>query len=151
MKVIILSGIPGAGKSTFTKTLSRQIVVSADHFFLNNKGEYNFDFRKLSEAHGSCLKQFTNLIVSGELDDFDYLVVDNTNTSVLEIAPYVALANAYGLECELVTIECDPEIAANRNVHGVPLDACKRMANNMKARTLPPFWTVKQTVIKVSL
>ena len=147
MKVIILSGIPGSGKSTFTTPWSITTkIVSADHFFMNDKGEYKFDARQLSKAHGKCLRNFVDYITSG--DGIDRLIVDNTNTSVLEIAPYVSLANAFEVDCELITIECDPEIAAKRNIHGVPLEACKRMANNIKNRTLPPFWTVKQTVIK---
>ncbi len=139
MKVIIMSGIPGSGKSTYSKKLGG-VVCSADHWF-EREGEYKFDPTKLGMAHGACLAKFTRALMAGE----DVIVVDNTNTSSLELAPYVALAQAFGASCELVTIQCDPDVAFARNVHGVPLETIRRMAAALSARTLPPFWAVKVT------
>lgn len=68
------------------------------------------------------------------------VVVDNTNTTVAEIAPYAALALAYGHELEIVTLDCDPAIGAKRNTHGVPLAACNAMHLRLADRQLPPWW-----------
>jgi hypothetical protein len=78
----------------------------------------------------------------------DTLIVDNTNTSAIEIAPYVALAAAYGVKVELVTVLIDPNVAAQRNTHGVALQGCQRMDAAIRSRQLPPFWDVKLTVVE---
>lgn len=152
MKVIIMSGVPGSGKSTFTKSLKGDVVIcSADNYFLDENGVYNFNPSKLGEAHGSCLHRFTRNLIT--MRDRTWakdttLVVDNTNTSALEMAPYVALAAAFEVECELVTVLCDPHKAHARNTHGVPLQGVLRMDAAIRSRELPPFWNIKKTVVE---
>lgn len=156
MKVILMSGIPGSGKSTIVNRMvqdqigSRTVTVcSADHFFMDESGEYKFDPSKLGSAHASCLHQFVMALTKWERGDadLDLLIVDNTNTSATELAPYVALAAAFGVECEIRTVVCNPEVAYARNVHGVPLGGIKRMAEVIATRQIPPFWNVKFTTI----
>lgn len=148
MKVIIMSGVPGSGKSTYIKSLEGRVVVcSADHYFTDKDGNYNFDFTNLRMAHGECLRKFMAYRINL---CWDYLVVDNTNTSAIEIAPYYAVASAYEneIDIELVTILCDPAKAHARNTHGVPLQGVLRMDAAIRSRELPPFWNIKQTVIE---
>lgn len=148
MKVVILRGVPGAGKSRYAReNFPEANVCSADHFFMKD-GEYKFDPNKLAQAHGACLRKFIDCIgVNGEVAfvPIDTVVVDNTGTSVVEIAPYAALANAYGCELEIITLEVDPKVAAARNVHGVPETSVLRMAQNLEHGTkqLPPWWPHK--------
>lgn len=144
-KVVLMSGVPGSGKSTYVKRLVGAVVCSADHFF-EKSGRYTFDPRLLGEAHGECLAKFTRALLAGE----SLIIVDNTNTSAIELAPYVALASAFGAECEIVTVKCDPEQAFARNVHGVPLVGIKRMAEAIESRQLPPFWAVKLTEVRAA-
>lgn len=149
MRVVILSGISGSGKSTIAAALAanaengKAVICSADDFFMQD-GTYKFDFTKRGAAHAACLRKFVALITECEND----IVVDNTNTSAVEIAPYVALAAAYGVECEIVTILIDPVVAAQRNTHGVPEAGCKRMDAALRSRQLPPFWNVKLTMVE---
>jgi predicted kinase len=143
-KIVLMSGVPGSGKSTYTSTLKGEVVVcSADHYFMVD-GEYRFDFTKLGAAHGACLRKFTETLREARAD---VLVVDNTNTSELELAPYVALAAAYSAPVEIVTVLCDPAIAAARNTHGVPEAGVRRMDAALRSRELPPFWNVKLTTL----
>lgn len=136
MKVWIYCGVSGAGKTTFISGAHPHApVCSADDYFMRS-GEYRFDASKLSEAHGACLRNFVSLLQ----DSTDEVVVDNTNTTVAELAPYAALAQAYGYELQIVTLHCDPDIAHTRNRHGVPLDAIRRMNERLLARQLPPWW-----------
>ena len=138
MQVIIMSGVPGSGKSTFTKGLEKPVICSADNYFMKN-GEYQFDVSKLAQAHGECLRVFTHAL----LEKSELVVVDNTNTTVLEIAPYYALAAAYGYHVKLVTVNCEPETAFARNVHGVPLQGIKAMHKRLGERWFPPFWKME--------
>lgn len=139
MKVVILCGISGAGKSTRTQTqYSSAVVWSADNYFMDENGNYEFDPKALSKAHAWCLQGFVRSLLSGT----KLIVVDNTNTSVAEVAPYAALAQAYGYELSIEILKIDVETAFNRNVHGVPRDTIVKMANKIDKleKDLPPWW-----------
>jgi len=127
MTAYIMVGPSGSGKSTWIKNnLSEEIrVCSADHYFMDN-GEYKFDFRKLGEAHGECLRSFIQGCAAG-LD----VVCDNTNTTIEDIAPYMAVAAAYSQQVEVVLFNVPPEVCAERNSHGVPFSAIDRMFYNI--------------------
>jgi predicted kinase len=140
--VSILVGVPGSGKSHHTASLTGAVVVSADHYFVEvGGGVYAFDPTKLGAAHGQCLRRYTEALQRGE----SHVVVDNTNTTTLEMAPYVSLALAYGYAVTIVRVTCDPAIAAARNTHGVPEGAIRAMHARIEATFqtgLPPFWPV---------
>lgn len=144
-KVIIVSGISGSGKSTVVKSLISEtsVVCSADHFFMVGD-RYNFDPKLLGQAHAHCLRKFTDQLI--ELYDHSYvgvdvIVVDNTNLTAIEMAPYVALAMAYGASVEIITMVCSPELAAKRNTHGVPFPSVQRMYATLQQRQFPPHWS----------
>lgn len=140
MRIILMSGIPGSGKSTFIeKHFPQADVCSADKFFMAS-GQYRFDASKLGAAHGECLRNFIHRV---SCDPCETVVVDNTNLSALELAPYVAIANAFGITPELYTLNVEPAIAAARNVHGVPAAGIERMAKALAERKLPPYWNIK--------
>jgi coenzyme F420-reducing hydrogenase delta subunit len=55
------------------------------------------------------------------------------------------LGVAYGYEVEIVRVRCVTEVAAARNVHGVPPSVVRQIAEGidaMFAAGLPPFWRV---------
>jgi predicted kinase len=136
-QVIILSGVSGAGKSSVAAGIEGILAVSADHYFMA-EGEYRFDSSKLGEAHGFCFREFVRLLQAGRS-----VVVDNTNTTAIEIAPYVLGAQAYGYECRIVTVvvpESRLHIAAQRNRHGVSLDVIRAQFDRLQRRELPPWW-----------
>jgi predicted kinase len=136
--VIILRGIPGSGKSTWTReNAPGAVVCSADHFF-EVSGEYKFDPRQLPAAHGACIRKFVGAVS----DPRNTVVVDNTSTSVAEVSPYASLALAYGHDLRIVTLRVDPETAHARNVHGVGIEGIRAMARRLEESTgqLPPWW-----------
>lgn len=144
-EVIILSGVSGSGKSTYADELCQNkhtgkniCTVSADHYFMIN-GQYVFDPKSLGAAHGQCLRNYTQALIG----EADVIIVDNTNTTALELAPYVALANAYEAKVTLVTADVNLETAAKRNRHGVPLRTIQAQANNLRNRKCPLFWNIE--------
>lgn len=149
-----MSGLPGSGKDFW---LDHNLpygaeefditVCSADDYFLINR-EYRFDATKLGEAHKACFAKFLETGSLWKLDGprgfvvsySQVLAVSNTNLTAWEISPYMALANYWGAEVEIVRLECPVEVCAARNSHGVPLKQIERMANNMKYNQLPKYW-----------
>lgn len=147
MKVKIMCGSSGSGKTTYAgKHFPGATVCSADHFFIDGEGNYNFEGSKISEAHAECLKKFNKIVQN--TDDVDaVVVVDNTNTTVAEIAPYAALALAYGHELEIIkfVIKSDEiEKIAARNAHGVPDHVVKTQQSRAVGLKLPPWWLVTE-------
>lgn len=144
-KVKIMRGVSGAGKSTYIKNhFPGAVICSADHFWIDENGKYNFDLKRLGEAHAWCLRQFIEkLVIKGCAAD--YIVVDNTNTSIAELAPYVAIAAAYGYEVEVISLNIDVEKANKRNVHNVPMEATERQHKNFRNNTqlIPKHWNHK--------
>lgn len=134
--VIIMSGIPGSGKSTYAREhFPHANILSADDFFVRN-GIYTFDPKLLKDAHEFCLRRFA---WDSQVQD-QTLIVDNTNTTALEICPYAALALAYGHELKIITLKCDVETAFKRNKHNVPLESIQRMHDRLEKRVLPKRW-----------
>ncbi len=150
-QVIITSGIPGAGKSTWVRKNTNPYmteVFSADNFFHDNNGRYRFDPLKLSDAHSSCLRNFTarllHLNSCAEDSCRITLVVDNTNTSAWEIAPYYSLAQAFSIPVKIIRIIATPDTAFPRNIHGVKKENIERMAERIVNNPLPPFWNIEE-------
>jgi predicted kinase len=138
MKVYILRGISGSGKSTWARGNCRQAwIVSADSHF-THEGKYKFNPAELPKAHAHCLQNF----IDHCLKHWGDVIVDNTNCTIAEVAPYVAIAQAYGHEVEVHEFRALVGTAAAENVHSVPEDTIGRMANALSASMAyyPPYW-----------
>lgn len=141
MDIYIIRGGSGAGKSTWTKTNHPSAaVVSADHFFIVG-GEYKFDPARLGEAHAQCLQTFIALCQS-KFAGHTEIIVDNTNSTISEFAPYAQVGLAYGHNVQILTFLYDPVVAHGRNIHGAPLKVCIDMHSRMTEHTklIPPWW-----------
>lgn len=140
-KLIILRGISGSGKSTYARKIKSDlpiVIVSADDHFMKD-GEYIFNPAELPEAHRKCFMNCDDYLDA----EFD-VIVDNTNTSLWEISPYMMLAQKHRASVEIVRVDCDPKVAAARNTHGVPEGAVHAMAKRMEP--LLPFWPKEMVV-----
>jgi tRNA uridine 5-carbamoylmethylation protein Kti12 len=146
-KIVILRGISGSGKSTYGEKLVEEgtitLTVSADNYFTDDEGNYKFDPSKLKEAHGSCIRAFIETLHQSPLVDFpiEQIIVDNTNTQLWEMSPYVALAEAYRVPYEIVHVVCPVEVALERNVHDVPADTIRQQAERFEDPL--PWWNSK--------
>jgi predicted kinase len=132
-ELILLRGLPGSGKSTLGDVILYTIfddtsrVLSADNFFTDDNGNYNFDPTKLKEAHSQC--QF---LCSEEMrNGCPRIVVANTFTQEWEMEPYYEMAQRYGYRVHSVIVE-------NRhngvNVHGVPDEKVKIMSDRFSIK-----------------
>lgn len=153
MKVKIMCGVSGSGKSTYIQNhFPDALVCSADHFFMDAAGNYNFDPSLLSEAHAACLRKFSACVIShyDMPDGVGTLIVDNTNTTTAELAPYAALALAYGHDLEIIMIEADPEKAYRRNRHRVPDRVVADQDRRLKklGEELPRWWTLRRVAME---
>jgi GTPase SAR1 family protein len=162
--IILFRGISGSGKSSLAeayrtenwptmvtpaiehmKQLAKttrardKSIFSADNYFMVD-GEYKFEASQLSMAHQDCLKKYTETIRKS--DDADVLMVDNTNCSVAECAPYMALAGAYQHRLSVVTLVALPVDAFRRNKHKVPFDStCRQsLTLNDSIANWPPWF-----------
>lgn len=156
-KVILLAGISGAGKSTYAGKLfehhrlthSVHTALSADDFpGLYFDGELVFDF--LPKAHSWCVRSYINTLADAERGhDSHLIVVHNTNTTVSELAPYVAIARAFGVEPDCRVLRIDAYTAIERNIHNVPrstvFQQSQRLADMMEnwPSFFPPLTCVK--------
>jgi predicted kinase len=148
-RVLVLRGVPGAGKSTVARAIAahvrvggeRAVAVSADRFFTGADGTYRFDPARLPEAHATCLRSFVDLLTT---HPGGVVIVDNTATTLAEAAPYMALAAAYGWGAAIVDVSADPFRAAERNVHDVPAEAVHAAHARLVAAqaSTPPWWDV---------
>lgn len=101
--VKVLSGISGSGKSVYAGRLLNEspgVQVSADNFFFDSQGDYNYDHTKIGEAHSWCFKAYIEFLEHGS----PLIVVDNTNTRTEDISPYMLGASAFGYDAEIITI-----------------------------------------------
>lgn len=122
--IILVRGLPGAGKTTAANNLNRPVSVAADDYFMVD-GEYRFDPKSLPQAHAWCQDQAIQGLEAGLP-----VVVHNTFTQRWEMEPYLAAAAAMGASVEVLSVfdgGCSNEQLAERNTHGVPLEAIEAM------------------------
>ena len=115
--LIILRGLPGAGKTTLANLLTDVVHSADDYFYENgpNEGKYDFDMNKLGQAHSQCKKRTEDAMVNNT----PRIVVANTNTTEKELKPYLKLAEKHNYAVISLVVE---NRHGNPSVHGVPLD-----------------------------
>jgi predicted kinase len=88
-QLTLIRGLPGSGKSTLAKTIEA-IHLGADMYFVDGKGNYNFDRTLLKKAHFWCQKKCKQALIEGQS-----VVVSNTFIKQWEMEPYRVLARKY--------------------------------------------------------
>ncbi len=145
MEVIILRGIAGAGKDTWIRNLVKTTektleVCSADDYQMI-LGKYCYIKENQKEAHRQCFLKFLKFAEHpGNQRDLDFLIVNNTNTTVWEIAPYYRVAEAFDLPVKIVRIHCELVTGFRRNQHNVPAETVLRQWRNINTEILPHHW-----------
>lgn len=136
MKVVILRGLPGSGKSTWVKTNAPEAVVcSADAYLYEPDGTYNWTPERLRLAHFNCQDNF--LLSLGAR--VPLIVVDNCNLTARDLRFYVEAAEDQGYGIEIRTLRTDPKVAQARCLHGVPAEKYPLLAQRL-SNPLPEAW-----------
>ena len=123
--LILLRGLPGSGKSTLGDVIlmwpgNTPDVLSADNFFIDDKGNYNFDPTKLKEAHNDCQLKCAERMKL----EISRIVIANTFTQEWEMKPYFDMAERYNYRVHSLIVENRHE---GKNVHNVPDDKLQQM------------------------
>ncbi len=139
--LVLLRGIPGAGKSTYAAKFPGALVLDTDRFFRRPDGSYRFDAARLSEAHEACLRQFHAAIAQGRTP----IVVDKCNLTWRAIEPYAVAARKAKYEIRVITLLADPLACWRRNTHRVPQEKVLELARILNEVRLPA-WLPSKTV-----
>lgn len=128
--LILLRGLPGAGKSTVAELIGAKGAgyahFEADMYFMED-GVYKFDPAKLRMAHNWCQIQTEKAMA----DDTAIVIVSNTFTQEWEMERYYELGKIYNYRVTSLVVE-------NRhggvNVHNVPEDKLEAMKNRFQLK-----------------
>lgn len=126
----IVRGVQGAGKSEFGLWLihgkDNTVLLSTDHYFYNKKGEYQFDPRKLKQAHERCQEECAAYLERGYS-----VIIANTFSREREIKPYQDMAAEFNVRFYSVIVEHRHN---GKNLHGVPEDKVKDVAKRFSVK-----------------
>jgi len=137
-ELIIMRGVPGAGKSTKAKSLVGQGKIHSTDDLIQKSGDYREffanmiatgDFSALSKMHSQNLKDAIASMKSGVTP----VIVDNTNIKQNEPKAYVVAALEMGFAdnnikfVDVGTAGLEAQQLVERNTHGVPLNKIEAM------------------------
>ena len=119
--LLIIRGIPGAGKSTLAKKMLKVIWNSihfeADMYHVDQDGKYNWKPENVQKAHEWCFQSTRVFLTHGHT-----VIVSNTFTTKKEIQPYLELAAKLNK-----TVEIKICTGNYGNVHNVPQETLDKM------------------------
>jgi len=172
MVIVLMRGVPGIGKSTYVKKIlpsivgpcggANYVICSADLFFVDEDGNYNFDRDKLGDAHRSCKQRFYRELHKPSGEQADVLVVDNTNSSLVELVFYYELAALLNYEVQIHELQGPEKNAVSggwhkaidkyvsRNLHGVPYAVIAKMSWSIESEKVPKWWG-RAKLVKVNV
>lgn len=130
--LVIIRGLPGAGKTTLAKILAEEKypVFSIDDYFTNPQtGEYQFDFSKNHLAYKACEQSVENAMQKNATKIF----VHNVFSMLWEMKPYFMLAKKYNYCVHVMTVE---NYHANKNIHQISDTQMQKMAEKFKVKLL---------------
>jgi predicted kinase len=131
--LILLRGLPGSGKSSLGDIILRNPnsnpldVLSADNFFIDDKGVYNFDGSKLKQAHNDCQQKCAERMKL----EISRIVIANTFTEDWEMETYYEMAKRYKYRVHSVIVE---NRHGSTNIHNVPEEKLEQMKNRFNIK-----------------
>lgn len=147
----ILRGLPGSGKSTLAEIIAARVnddywegggseIHTTDDYFMVD-GIYQFNHKKLGVNHAlnqTAFKEDCERLSKDGESILSLIICANCNMQKWEMEPYIKAAKDNGYSVHIITVgnPKDPNHQAEcaaRNIHGVPLEAIKRMGDKFEA------------------
>lgn len=99
----ILRGLPGAGKTTVASLLVKDQahIVEADHYMINENGEYAFDQDLVPACHEMAFNRWRELVQS----DVPVVVAANTAPRISHVRQYLEAAKQAGRQVHVLVVE----------------------------------------------
>ena len=143
-QLILLQGAPGSGKSTVAEILRKANsgtnnceIHSADNYWYRMVGDdpnkYSYDPELSGKNHVWNQRNVMSAMTRGVW----VIIVDNTNTLRSEAVPYIAMAEFWGYEIQVVRVDPGVEVCVARNAERtedrrVPEDVVRAMHARME-------------------
>lgn len=138
VKLTLVRGLPGVGKSTYAARQPGAVVLSADDYFTTECG-YVFNPALIGEAHQWCQGSARALLKNGVS-----VIVANTFTQRWEMQPYLEMPYGTLEVVDLFDGGFSVAALARRNVHSVSENIIQRMRDRYEhawwdGDPLPPW------------
>jgi len=133
MRIVVLIGLPGSGKSTWLERMGAA-GLSSDairKLLADDEGDQTI--------HSRVFQTLRYLLVRRLAIGRPVTYIDATNLTPAERAPYIRIGKAHACEVEAVFFDVPLEVCRVRNAHRrrvVPEDALARMAAKLTPPTL---------------
>jgi|SRR6187402_1437626 len=123
-EIILVRGLPGAGKTTAAYNLTNTVFEADDYFYILT-GQYKYNASEIGKAHGHCQER-TELAMQKGISP---IAVANTFCCKWEMIHYHNLAKQYGYSVREITIDYGHSVEwlAENNLHCVPLEKIQQM------------------------
>lgn len=141
--IVIMRGAHGAGKTWWHQTKYPQpdkVVCSVDDYLMTLQG-YDTSADRPHMAAQRCFRKYMRTLTSPTWRE--RVVVDNRNLNAVEMAPYIALAEACEVPYEIVHVQpkgVPVETLATRGPHCVSKAKIHRMLVELNNARLPRTW-----------
>ncbi|AFY61923.1 AAA family ATPase [Synechococcus sp. PCC 6312] len=125
--LLILRGLPGAGKTTLAKLLTKHECSADDFPNLYQNGQLQKIL--VPASHAWCqqsIKEYLELY-----DNEEIIAVHNTFCQNWEIKPYIEMAQKYGHDFSVVTVEGN-----YGSIHNVPPEVMESMKERWESFSL---------------
>jgi predicted kinase len=131
MKLTLVRGLPGSGKSTFAQSRigianPNARLFENDQYFIDDKGRYNFNIKEILNAAHYCWQRTAQQLMQG-----GDAIVANTFVTKRYIMPYIHLGVQMDAKIEIVLCECN-----YTSIHEVPDKVIDKMKLAWEAFTL---------------